>query len=169
MLVYRRIFQSLDFNRLRRHRFYSIAQHKARRTVCSITESAHQPFVRSKSDTITHNDHIQNFDSDHSVDQIPQKNETFASNKLRPIEAMPCADKLNTSSFGNMIAIGQLMRQLVTGKWENRFHEEIDECHRRLGPIFCKSLAPNQSGELFRKSFCGFYLKNSQDRHSTNS
>lgn len=150
MLVYRRAFQSFDSNRLRRHRFYSIAQHKARRTVCTINESDHR-IVRPKSDLITHNDHIQNFDADHLINQIPRKHEPFATSKVLPIESMPCADTLNTSRFGHLMAMAHLVRQLVTGKWENRFHEEIDECHHRLGPIFRKSLAPNQSGELLPK------------------
>lgn len=73
-----------------------------------------------------------------------------AANCQLPFQAIPCADQTQTSGIsGSLIVIAHQLKQLLTAKWDNRFHEEIDECHRRLGPIFRKSLAPNQSGKHF--------------------
>lgn len=139
MLFYRRVFQNFDSNRLRRHQFLSVTQHK--------TQSCHNindQFVRTKSDIVTHNN--QHLEGDHCTYEIP-KHDPFVLEKTLPFAKIPCADQ-KTNRFGHFQAISHLCKQLLTSKWENRFHEEIDEYHQDLGPIFRKSLGPNQSGEF---------------------
>lgn len=150
MLLYRRVFQNFESNRLRCHQFFYITQYKAAE-VCykNNTGSERCQFVRMKSDSITHNNQIQaNFNSTSNfIQQIPKHN-LFASNETLPFEAIPSADPLHTSSISSLVTILHQFRQLLTAKWENRFHEEIDEYHKRLGPIFRKSLQPGVNGEL---------------------
>lgn len=150
MSLYRRIFQNFESNRLRRHQFAYIAQFKAQEAYYNNNIDFERQFVRSKSDIITHNNQIQrHFDpANDFIDQMPKHN-LFAPNDILPFDAIPCADQPpNTSNFSSFIAIAHQFRQLLTAKWDNCFHEEIDEYHRKFGPIFRKTLPPGINGEL---------------------
>ncbi|XP_055307004.1 cytochrome P450 315a1, mitochondrial [Sitodiplosis mosellana] len=154
MLLNRRVFQNFECNRLRRHQIFYSIRYKALGTCFNNnTIGSGRQIVRTKSDIITHNAQIQT--QSHSamgfIQQIPKHN-PFESNKTLPYEAIPCADPSNTCSISNFIAVtSHQFRQLLTSKWDNRFHEEIDEYHFKFGPIFRKSLKPGINA-IFIKS-----------------
>lgn len=149
MLRYRRIFQNFESNRLRRHQFFYITQYKRHEVCYNNNTSIECQFVRSKSDIITHNNPIQTHLNSADIQQIP-KNNLFESIEMMPFHAIPSADPSNTGRISSLISFAHQFRQVLTSKWDNRFHEEIDEYHQKLGPIFRKSLAPGVNGELFR-------------------
>lgn len=150
MLLYRRVFQNFESNRLRRHQFFYITQYKRREVCYNNNTGIKCQFIRSKSDINTHNNPNQTHlnSADDYIQQIPKQN-LFESNKTLPFHAIPSADTSNTGSISSLIAFAHQFKQLLTSKWDNRFHEEIDGYHRKLGPIFCKSLAPGVNGELY--------------------
>lgn len=140
MLLYRRVFQNTERNRLRWHQYFHSNQDRIREASFNNGTSFERQFIRTKSDIIhTHS---------HSV-QIPNQN-PLESKTILPFEAIPCADSSNVSNIRNLIAVSvHQFKQLLTSKWDNRFHEEIDEYHCKLGPIFRKSLTPDINSELY--------------------
>lgn len=151
MLFYRGIFQNLTWNRLIRHQLIYVNQHNRRQIHNDSVGCSHQ-LACSKNDVITHNDHIQQLQNDEPLQ--PNSSE-FKTKKVLPFEAIPCAEKPH--SYGTLPRLIYRCRQLLTAKWGNKFHEEIDECHRRLGPIFRKSLGHNQSGKHKQLFFVLFF------------
>lgn len=145
MPLHCRIFQKFYSNRLRRHPFIYVSQHKAQNAYTGIGDAGHQ-FRRSKSDIITNKNQIQHINGTDYVHHIQPNHSQRSSSETLPFDAIPCADQ-NARRFNKLFTIAYQIRQLLEDKWSNRFHEEIDECHQKLGPIFRKSLTPNQSGK----------------------
>lgn len=138
MLFYRRIFQNLNSNRLKWHQQFYVPQHNGRK-IHNDSTGCWRHLNYSKSDLVTHNDH----QTQHEFSQQIPNYSPVMMNKVLPFEAIPCADQPNI--YSSFFGIAYRCWQLLTSKWDNRFHEEIDECHRKFGPIFRKSLGSNQS------------------------
>lgn len=166
MLFYRRIFQNLNSNRSKWHQLFYVASNNVRQ-IHNDSAGCWRQLDFSKSDIITHNDHIQHLNNDECIQKIPNPSQ-FATHNVLPFEAIPCADQPN--SYSSLLGIAHRCRQLLTSKWDNRFHEEIDECHHKFGPIFRKSLGSNQSGKhstsiyshskpFFIRFCCCFFFK----------
>lgn len=147
MLLNRHVFQNFERNRLRWHQFVYSNQNKIRDACLNNgTFSFERQFIRTKSDIIIQNAQVQTHS--HSA-QIPNQN-SLESKKTLPFEEIPCADPSNVGNISNLIADSMhKFKQLVTSKWDNRFHEEIDGYHCKFGPIFRKSLTPDINGELY--------------------
>lgn len=143
MLFYRRIFQNFNSNRSKWLQLFYLPSNNVRQ-IHNDSAGCWRQLDFSKSDIITHNDHIQHLNNDECNQKIPNSSQ-FATHIVLPFEAIPCADQPN--SYSSLLGIARRCRQLLTSKWDNRFHEEIDECHHKFGPIFRKSLGSNQSGK----------------------
>lgn len=84
-----------------------------------------------------------------------------AKKQVLPYQMIPLADddvSSKSSTAKQLLANAMNFCQWLTGKWDNRFHENIDECHRKYGPIFRKSLGSIEavfikSPELMRDVF----------------
>lgn len=134
MLHHRRIFQHFYSNRLRQHPFVSVDNHDTSQ------RTTHRNIV-------THKNQIQHVDiADFIPNQIPKRSAVATSHQPLPFQAVPCADQQNTGIINRLVVIAHQMKRLITSNYDHRFHEEIDECHRRLGPIFRKSITPKISG-----------------------
>lgn len=154
MLFYRRVFQNFDsINRLRWHHLFHISQHpidRMDRRACSIniTSNACHQIVRMKSDIVasSKNHQIQHFDIE-PIEEMSQTKLIASNNKPLPFEAIPCADQLNAISdrFTGIMTFLYQWKQLLTSKWDNQFHNDIDKCHHQFGPIFRK-----YGGERFK-------------------
>lgn len=139
MIFHRRAFQNLDSNRLQCHQFLLIIQRKAR--LC------HHQFIRTKSDIITSNKQIQHTELsvDHSINEI-SKNDLISPEKLLPFSAIPCVKQSN-NIFTRFTETVNPFGQLISGKWDSHFHEDIDKCHQIHGPIFRKAQLGNNYGK----------------------
>lgn len=68
------------------------------------------------------------------------QHERCMNQAVMPFDAIPCADPPSVSRLQKFTSTLALCRQLANGKWESRFHEDIDQYHSELGPIFRKTL-----------------------------
>lgn len=141
-MVYRRVFQNIYSNRLRWHHW--VTQREMGHTRNHTTGHCYR-IDRSKSDIITHNH--QNYGSS-SVHQIP-----IGAAEPLPFDAIPCVDSPKSNRLTHLQTMAGRFKQLVTHQWENRFHEEIDNFHRQLGPIFRLSLGPEECGKQTKSHF----------------
>lgn len=145
MPLYRCVFQNFKLNRLNQcYQYFHSIQNRIMTAHYNISGSCNH-LIRSKTDAITQKQ-IYFFDANDCIHQKP-KTQLSVSNNPLPFEAIPCADKPSRSRLSGFTAIATVFRRLLTGNWDSNFHEEIHECHQKLGPIFRKSLGPNQIGE----------------------
>lgn len=147
-------FQQFHSNRLRHHPFLSIV-HKYDRnqtltrnnviTACYRFQHLRCDVMTQKEQTQTHSLSTDDLNYQLSSSSSSSNQSESASKKLLPFDSIPSADDQQSQNIrGRFYTIAHQLKQLLTAQWDNRFHEEIDECHRRYGPIFRKTLAQNQ-------------------------
>lgn len=142
-----RTFQQIYSNRLQLYPFLIVNDRRQTFTHYKVNNAC-QRFHHLRCDVMTQKNQTQSHDLNtanlnYRVSSSTDQSEK-ATKKLLPFDAIPCADGQSNSICGRFYAITHQLKQLLTAQWDNRFHEEIDECHRRYGPIFRKSLAQNQ-------------------------
>lgn len=159
-----RIFQQIYSNRLQHHPFLFINKYDRRQAFAhNIVINTCYRFQHMRCDAMTQKDQTQTHrldavDLNSQLSSSSNQNE-LASRDLLPFDSIPCADDQQSHNIcGRFNVIAHQLKQLLTAQWDNRFHEEIDECHRRHGPIFRKSLAQNQGKTKVFQYLIYFYL-----------
>lgn len=149
MQHHRHIFQYFYSNRLRQHQLVSIYKHDSIHS--QLIGGCHQ-FQRTKCNMMTNKNKIQQFNSNdlHRKISYHQSN-VNTSKKPLPFEAIPC-DSSSTTKWNRLIETAVRLKGLITNDFDQRFHEEIEECHQRLGPIFRKCL-PQYSSKFYKLVF----------------
>lgn len=168
-----RTFQQIHSNRLQHHPFLFIVNKYVRNqtfTQANVINVCHR-FQHTRCNAMTQKDQTPahrlsaadlnyQLSSSSSTSPSPPNHREIASTQLLPFDSIPCADDHQSHNIcGRFYAFAHKLKQLLTAQWDNRFHEEIDECHRRYGPIFRKTLAQNQ-GVCFYciiHDFCYYY------------
>lgn len=170
-----RTFQQIHSNRLQHHPFMFVANKNVRNQTFTQTDdiSACHRFQHMRCDVMTQKYQTQahKLNTADPNDQLSSpspsdQSGTAASRQHLPFDSIPCADDQQSHNIrGRLHVFAHKLKQLLTAQWDNRFHEEIDECHRRYGPIFRKTLAQNQGAD-FHSAFtvlfycCHYYYGN---------
>lgn len=148
-----RTFQQFYSNRLQHHSLVSIITKYDRSQAFAYSSNIINDIMTQKDQTQSHA--LDAVDLDYQISSSSSSSTSTANQheiapkKLLPFDAIPCADNQRSNNVGGRFSvIAHKLRQLLTAQWDNRFHEEIDECHQRYGPIFRKSLANNQGAHF---------------------
>lgn len=152
-----RTFQQICFNRLQYHHPFWVVNDRSHTSTHNNNDviNACYRFQHLRCDVMTQKDQTQSHGSDtadinYRISSSASNHRETTPTKLLPFDAIPCADNQQSNQiWGRFNVIAHQLKQLLTAQWDNRFHEEIDECHRRYGPIFRKSLAQNQGMSVF--------------------
>lgn len=126
-------------------RAFRISQLTQSKCYIAAIESQH-PYRchRLKSDIVTPNNAIDNLYLNNEptaetiapFDHTQQRKPRPSTDATLPFDAIPCADPTSVSRFQRIAATMTLVRRMMNGNWEHRFHEDIDQLHTQLGPIF---------------------------------
>lgn len=108
-----------------------------------------KPFTRWKSNVI---------DQNIRSERVENLNSKSLHSEPLPFESIPEAGAQRTPSLAKFQSISIQIKQLLSGKWDSKFHEHVDDFHNQLGPIFRKSIGPVEavfikSPELIRDIF----------------